>query len=364
MSNQNTNTLPIMKHLSDGALGKATDSFRKGEFTLYNILKLGLLCAVTYFSWVYILPTVFLAIGQTLAIVSTGIIIVGVIIMLPLILKGIRRFTRFLHKLMIKHDPFAELEDQEIKMKGNVKKCAVAKGKIQELRNKAEESSIEAEKKAKQLEKEITTLHDRASKNRVETEVAMSKNPKFNESDEYINLRTELQKTVSKAERIGHLLAQEKAFVQKYGARFLVMKKMAQKLTWTEGQMEIKILDFQATINILKREYEFAKEARIASSAAKDAMLFTSDWEVEYALDVITSSVAADLAITQSNFNEIDNITALPLDSDEMYVKLEALADSINDGSNPVPSAKKYANPDYKPTYADKKASGFSEEMF
>ena len=284
--------------------------------------------------------------------------------MLPLIVKAIRRFTRFLHKLMIKHDPFAELEDQEQVMVNNKEKFVVAKGKITNLKNKAHQSSVEAEKKAKKYEADITMLHDRAARNKAETEAAIEKDPAFKESDEYINLRTELQKTVSKADRYGHMLAQEKAFVTKYGARFLVMKKMGQKLTWTEGQMEIKILDFRATIDILKREYEFAKESRAASTAAKDAMFFTDGWEVEYALDIVTSSVAADLAVTNANFNDIDTITALPMDSDEMYIKLEALADSINDGSAPVPSAKKYTRPEYKATYEDKAASGFDESMF
>lgn len=364
MSNSSTNSLPIMKHFQDGALGKTVDSFRKGEWTLFNILKLGLLGAVLYFSWVYVLPPVFVAIGQTLAIVSTGIIILAAILMMPLIIKGIRRFTRFLHKLMIKHDPFAELEDQEEVMENNKKKFVVAKGKITDLKNKAQHSSAESEKEAKRLESEIVRLHDRAARIQAETEAKIAKDDKFKESDEYIDLRTELQKTVSSADRLGHKLAQEKVFVTKHGARYLVMKKMSQKLTWTEGQMEIKILDFKATIDILKREYEFAKESRIASTAAREAMFFTDGWEVEYALDIVTSTIAADLAITNANFNDIDSITSLPLDSDEMYIKLEALADSINDGSNPVPSAKKYTRPEYKATYEDKIASGFDETMF
>lgn len=212
MSNSNTSSLPIMKHFQgDGAVGKAVDSFRKGEWTMYNVIKLALLGAVLYFSWVYVLPPVFVAIGQTLAIVSTGIIILAVIIMMPLILKGIRRFTRFLHKLMIKHDPFAELEDQEKVMEGNKRKFAVAKGKISDLKNKAHASSVEAENNAKTHEKDITRLHDRAAKLKVEIDTKEAKDEKFRETDEYINLRTELQKTVSKADRLGHMLAQEKA---------------------------------------------------------------------------------------------------------------------------------------------------------
>ena len=132
----------------------------------------------------------------------------------------------------------------------------------------------------------------------------------------------------------------------------------------TLGRLTQTLLIMQDDIDILKREYEFAKESRAASTAAKDAMFFTDGWEVEYALDIVTSSVAADLAVTNANFNDIDTITALPMDSDEMYIKLEALADSINDGSAPVPSAKKYTRPEYKATYEDKAASGFDESMF
>lgn len=93
-------------------------------------------------------------------------------------------------------------------------------------------------------------------------------------------------------------------------------------------------------------------------------MFFTDGWEVEYALDVVTSTIAADLSIMNANFNDIDTITSLPLDSDELYDRLETLADSIEAGSDPVPSAKKYTRPDYKPTYEDKTASGFDESMF
>jgi biopolymer transport protein ExbB/TolQ len=366
MENSKTNDLPYLQHFQgDSAIGKAADSFRKGEWTLFTLIKIALLGATLYFSWLYVLPVVFKAIGQVLAIAGTGIVILALVFMMPVIMKGIRRFTRFLHKLMIKHDPFAELEDQEKILHQKKKKFVTSVGKIDKLKNNAKNSSADSEKEAKRIESEITRLHNKAEKFKVEIETELGKQgDKFKESDDYINLRTEFRKVVANAERLGHKLSQEKVFVRKYGARHVVMKKMSQKLKWIGSDMDIKILDFRATIEILKREYEFAKESRVASSEAKDAMYFTNGWEVEYALDLVTSTIAADLAITTANFNDIDNITSLPMDSDEMYEKLDELANSIKTGDDPVPSAKAYTREDYKPTYEDKQASGFDDEMF
>jgi len=366
MENTKTSDLPYLQHFQgDSAIGKAADSFRKGEWTLFTLVKIALGGAVLYFSWIYVLPVVFKAIGEVLAIASTAIIILALVFMMPVIIKGIRRFTRFLHKLMIKHAPFAELEDQEKILIGKKTKFVSSVGKIDKLKNNAKKSSSESEKEAQRIETEITRLHKRATKVKVEIDTEIGKNGEtFKESDDYVNLRTDLQKTLASTTRLGHKLSQEKVFVRKYGARHVVMKNMSQKLTWIGTDMDIKILDFRATIEILKREYAFARESRDASTAAKDAMFFTNGWEVEYALDLVTSTIAADLAITNANFDSIDSITSLPMDSDEMYEKLDELANSIKTGSDPIPSAKAYTRDDYKPTYEDKEASGFDENMF
>ena len=129
MENQKIKSLPILKHFENSEIGKATNSFRKGEKGLFSFLKLGLLAGIGYLSWVHVLPVVFQAIGQVLAIASTGILVVGLVLAAPVILKGLRRLTRFLHKSIIKHDPFGELYDQKKKMEGNKVKFQQAKGK-------------------------------------------------------------------------------------------------------------------------------------------------------------------------------------------------------------------------------------------
>ena len=60
--------LPIMKHFSEGEISNKVDKFRKGEKGLFWFLKLGALIGLGYLTWVYVLPPLFLAIGQFLAV--------------------------------------------------------------------------------------------------------------------------------------------------------------------------------------------------------------------------------------------------------------------------------------------------------
>ena len=92
-------------------------------------------------------------------------------------------------------------------------------------------------------------------------------------------------------------------------------------------------------------------------------MLFTKGWELDYALDVVTSTVAMDLATTRENLLDIDTLTSqYSLDSDELYSKLEKLSDQIKTQTYDSPEAKKYANPNYKLTDKDKaETQGFGD---
>ena len=94
-------------------------------------------------------------------------------------------------------------------------------------------------------------------------------------------------------------------------------------------------------------------------------MLFTKSWELEYALDVVTSTIASDIAITAGNIKDIDSLTSqYSLDSDELYTNLNLLADNIKVGKDEVPTAKQYSNPDYQLTQSDKMKSGGFQDIF
>jgi hypothetical protein len=358
--------LPILKHFEESEIGKSVNSFRKGEKGLFSIFKLLLLGAVGYLTWVYVLPPIFIAIGQFLAIASTIVLVVLGVLMAPVILKGLRRFTRFCHKALIKHDPFGELEEQRAKMEQNKREFQKAKGKISQLKQSMEVSAAESEQNAKALESKIITQQQKAERLKSEMDGMISKNGVAAKgSDEYVVTQAEFLKVTSEASRKTHELQQEKDFVQKYGTRANVMKKLSQKLLMVETTMDIKILDFDATIQILKKDYAFAQQARSATEAAKSVLGMSTGWELEYALDVVTTTIASDIAMTAGNLNDIDRLTSTyAMDSDELYTNLNMVADNIRIGNDPVPSAKDYSNPEYKLTHEDKIKSGGFGDVF
>jgi len=364
--NANLMNLPMMKNYSENEISKKVDTFRKGEKNMFWFFKLAALIGVGYLTWTYVLPPVFQAIGQMLAVAATAVMIVAGVIMAPVIVKGIRVFTRFLHKALIKYDPFAQLEIERQKMLGNQATFRVAKGNIVQLKQEMEIEANNAEKDAETGKTKVLSLQGKAEKLKFEMEeMVRTHGVSAKGEDEYVNMASDLQKLLAEAQRVANKYNQSKDFVQKYGTRANVMKKMSQKLILVETAMDIKIQDFDATIEMLKKDYEFGQKSNAATTAAKSAMGFTKGWQFDYALDVVTSTIAADIAITAGNLRDIESITSnYSLDSDELYENLNAVADKIKIGTDVIPDASKYSNPEYKLTSSDKLKSGGFGEMF
>jgi hypothetical protein len=359
--------LPILKNFNQNEISTKIDSFRKGEKGLFWFFKLAVLVGVGYLTWTYVLPPVFQAIGQFLAVAATGILILLAVFMAPLIIRGIRAFTRFIHKLAMNYNPFAQLAIEGQKMVANQQSVIRSKGKIVQLKNDMELEAKNAEKEAEEGQKSILRLQAKAEKFKLALDAMVKeKGPAIKGEDEYVNTSAELTKILSEANRVANKMNQSKDFVQKYGVRANVMKKMAQKLTMVETSMEIKISDFNATIEMLKKDYQFGEKSREATTAAKSALGFTKGWELEYALEVVTNTIAEDIAITSGNLRDIDSLTSgqYSLDSDELYENLNTLADGIRIGKDIIPDAKQYSNPEYQLSSEDKvKSGGFGDLM-
>jgi len=358
--------LPILKHFNQNEISTKVDTFRKGEKNMFWFFKLAVLIGVGYLTWTYVLPPVFQAIGQMLAVAATAVMIVAGVIMAPVIVKGIRLFTRSLHKALIKYDPFAQLEIERQKMLANQTTFRVAKGNIVQLKQEMEVEADRAQKEAENGQTRVIALQGKAEKLKFAMdEMVKTHGVAAKGEDEYVNMAAELQKVLAEAQRVANKYNQSKDFVQKYGTRANVMKKMGQKLTLVETAMDIKIQDFDATIDMLKKDYEFGQKSNAATTAAKSAMGFTKGWEFDYALDVVTSTIAADIAITAGNLKDIESITSnYTLDSDELYANLNAVADKIKIGTDIIPDASQYSNPEYKLTQSDNLKSGGFGDMF
>ena len=362
----NLGELPILKHFDQNQIAKNVESFRKGEKNLFWFLKLGVFGAVAWGMWTYVLPPVFQALGQFAALAATGIAIVGLVIMAPVIVKGIRLFTRKMHKALIKYDPFAQLELERQKMIQNQTTFRIAKSNIAQLKNDMEAEASKSENEANAGQTRIIALQGKAEKIKMDMDAMVkAKGIEAKAEDEYVNSASDLQKTLAEAQRVANKLTQAKDFIQKYGSRAAIMKKMGQKLTMVETGMEIKISDFDATVDMLKKDYEFGQKANAATSAAKSALGFTKGWEFDYALDVVTSTISADIAMTSGNLRDIETLTSnFNLDSDEMFANLNQIADKIKVGADVIPDSKQYSNPDYKLTQSDRVKSGGFGELF
>lgn len=361
-------SLPILKHFdeSKGEIALKSDVLKKGEKSLFLALAIGLLGIGGYLVWTYIIPPLFTMLGQAIALSATGIFLVFLIMMYPVIMKGLRFATRNIHKALIQSDPFNELEEQKQKMIKNREVFKNTKAKLKGLKNEMEVEANKSEKEAKSFQEEVLSLQRQSER----LKSSMDEMVKVNgvaakDTDEYVALQSELARKLSDSQRISTQYEQSKSFIQKYGVRANVLGKMDRKLTLAGTAIDIKIADFDATVTMLQKEYEFARNAKEATESAKSAMMFTKDWELEYALEVVTSTIAQDIAKTSENLIDIDALTSkYSVDNDELYSRLDSLADEIKTGDNTIPDSTKYSSQNYKMTKEDKLSSGGFGDIF
>lgn len=356
--------LPILKHFEKSQITFNPKNWRKGEKGIAWVVGLVLLGTIAWGLYQFILPIVFTWIGQVLGAIAAAVLVIAFFIMLPVIIKGMKKLARSMHKMLIRYDPFGELEEQKDKMIQNRIQFKEAKAKIKAIKSNMESESIKAEKEAKDYQDKVLVLQSRAeaTKNKMR-DIEQKKGEAAKDSDEYVELQTNIMKTLSEAQRVSHMLNQSTGLVRKYGSRAHVIGKLDRKLNMVDTAMEIKIADFEVSIDMLKKEHAFAQAARNATEQAKSAMLFTKGWELEYALDVVTDTIALDLASTRENLLDLDSLTSqYSLDSDELYTKLDKLADQIKTDNYEIPESKKYSNPNYQLSQEDKQESkGFGD---
>jgi len=366
IENNKVMELPILKHFQTSDITLNPQSWRKGEKGVATVVSLIVFGTVAWGLYQFILPIVFTWIGKTLGAIAVAVLVIGFFILLPVIIKGFKRLARVLTKMLIKYDPFGELEEQKQKMIGNREEFKQAKAKIKAIKSSMESESFSSEKEAKDFQDKVIVLQQRAEATKTKMgQMEQSLGAGAKDTDEFVDLQTNLMKTLSEAQRVSQMLNQSTSLVRKYGSRASVIGKLDRKLNMVDTAMEIKIADFDTSIDMLKKEYAFAQSARQATEQAKSAMLFTKDWELEYALDVVNSTVAMDLATTKENLLDLDSLTSqYSMDSDELYTKLDKLADQIKTDNYQIPQSKKYTNPNYKMTDEDKRESGGFGDIF
>ncbi len=356
--------LPILKHFEKAEISFNPQNWRKGEKGIGIIAGVVIFGTIAWGLYSYVLPIVFTWVGQVLGALAAAVLVIAFFLLLPVIIKSLKVLARYLHKMLIKYDPFGELQEQKQKMINNREKFKEAKAKIKAIKSNMESESVKAENESKSYQEKVLVLQSKAEGTKTKMqEMERSLGEKAKDSDDYVELQTGIMKTLSEAQRVGHLLNQSTGLVRKYGSRAHVIGKLDRKLNMVDTAMEIKIADFDVSIDMLKKEYAFAEAAKQATEQAKSAMLFTKGWELEYALDVVTNTIALDLATTKENLLDLDTLTSqYSMDSDELYSKLDKLADQIKTNNYMLPDSKKYSNPNYKLSAEDKlESKGFGD---
>lgn len=358
--------LPVFKNYSDSEIVTTFNSVTKGEKKIFNIGKLVLLSGLIFCVAKWILPAVFLALGKLAAIVAVIVGIISFFIFLPLIIKILKGWAKAADRRWVTNNPFLVMDEARVKIVEAITSARTGKGKMTKFRDDAQSASETYEAQAKSNEQKIGRIRTEVNAMKVKLEEMLAKNgPDYAGEDPYIDLKNEFDRKLAESNRISNELIQAQDFTVRYGARASTIKKVLGKVAQGENALVIKLADFDSTYDWLKKQYEFAKEAKFVSSQLKDAFSFEKEWQFELASNVIANTIAADMANASGNFNDIDALTSqYALNSDELYDKLNILADDINTGKLVTPTAKRYENPDVKLTGVEKRKSGFGELDF
>ena len=123
--------LPILKHFdeSKGEIALNKDTLKKGEKGIFYVIAAALLGVGGYLVWTFIIPPLFTMLGQAIALSATAVFLVFLVMMYPVIMKGLRFLTRNIHRALIQSNPFNELEEQKQKMLKNREIFKTTKGK-------------------------------------------------------------------------------------------------------------------------------------------------------------------------------------------------------------------------------------------
>jgi hypothetical protein len=362
--------LPIMKHLeipSENEVQSANPkTWKKGEKGLSWFISLAIIGLVAYGFFGYVLPVVLAALSKTIAAIAVFATVALFVMMSPVIYKLFRRIVRSAHKLLIQSDPFAELDDQLQNMKRSRSQFDAAKNEINSCKVQMKQSALEAQKSAKIAQDKVLERKEEAEfiKKKLDTLVAQ-KGDAIKETDEFVELENKMTSAVGDGNRAASESQTYASLVDTFASRANVFGKLDRKLVNYGHAFDEKIKDFDMSIKNLRTVSQGMASANNATTRAKNVLNNQSGWELDYAMEVITTQIAGDIASTQANIKDLDSIVRDFNPNDERaYARLESFANKIKGGEAEIPDANRVSNPNYKLTQEQKNASGGLGDIF
>ena len=364
--------LPILKHLEGGSgelrvlPQNALANWKRGEKSIAWFVALGLGAGVLYVFFQFILPVLIAALSQLLAFLAVAGALIFAVMLAPFIYKLFRRIVRGLHKLLIKIDPFAELDDQLGKMKDSRQEFEKGKVEINACRVQMKQEAVKAEKLAKDASQKVLYAQQEAANLKGKLDKAVEKiGDAARETDEFVEMEGRLNAAIGDGNRSVSEAETYKRLVDTFASRANVFAKLDRKLMAYGHAFDEKIKDFATSINLLKTESRAMASANSATSRARKAMGNNQDWQLDYALEVISNQISTDIASTQANIRDLDSIVREFNPNDERaYARLEDFANHIKDGQFEVSDPNRVSNPNYKLTPDQKNAGGGLTDIF
>ena len=374
---------PILSYLDNGNLPVVAESaanklinWRKGEKSLASILGISAIGVLGWGVLKYVLPVVFGALGQVMAVIASIALVVFAIMAAPVTFKLFRRLVRNLHRALIRWDPFAELDEQLAKMKNSLAVFLRNKAKIKQLRAEFASMSDSSEKNAGSLQEQIRVDTEKATKLKTERDAllvqikeAEAKGASKQASelrDLYTELEQKFSNAVSAAGRNKLSMERNIDWTKKYAARANIFAELDRKLALGATYCENKIKDFEVSIADMKKDWEMA----LASRGATDTLVRVlgpagPNWRLDYAMEYVTGRINEDLAITAQNLQDLDRYTeGFDFNSDDAYARLVQVVDKIDANQLPIPDASAIYNPSHRLTSDERQAAGTLGNLF
>lgn len=363
--------LPIMKYFDDAKLATQSrfsiEQWRKGEKPIAAILGIIVLGIVVWGLFWFVIPAVFALLSKVIAVIISILAVVLTLFLLPAILKLFRRIVRWVHKAIIRWDPFQELDDQKRKMWQTHDLFLKHKSKIKQLRTDFENMSHETQQTAEKAKAEVQHQTKKAGEFKAQMdEMIAQKGEGVKETDEYVEIQQQFINATSAGTRMNTTLEKNIEWTTKYAARSNIFANLDRKLAIGATLLENKIKDFEESINIMKKDWEMAAASKGATSILKEILgPGGQNWKLDYALEFVANRISADLASTAQNLEDLErNTVEFNFDSDEAYDNLVAIGNKLEANEILIPNPSTIANPNHKLTRDEKKSTGPLGDIF
>ncbi len=363
--------LPILKHLDlpatqDGSRpAQSLTTWKKGEQPIGWLVAIALAVLIGY-GLITILPIILVALGKTLAAIGVFALVALAFMLWPVVYKGFRRIVRSAHQALIRVDPFAELGDQLQNMKRSRAEFESAKNEINSCKIQMKQSALEAEKSGKVAQEKVLDRKDEAEaiKKKLEAYIA-AKGDAVRETDEYVELENRMTTAIGDGNRAASESQTYASLVNTFASRANIFGKLDRKLMNYGHAFDEKIKDFEMSIKNLRTVSQGMASANNATTRARNVLNNQNGWELDYAMEVITTQIAGDIASTQANIRDLDSIVRDFNPNDERaYARLESFANTIKSGEAEIADPNRVANPNYTLTPEQKNASGGLGDIF